>query len=240
MCYRHEFSAMGPNTLTTSSSQTKTEAGETDERRPLLRGWFHFGAAIAAIVGLVALVLLADSAEAYVGGVIFAASLIALYATSATYHTVTWGRRMRAFMKRLDHSMIFVLIAGTYTPICLIAASTAWGITILAIVWSIAAAGIILKVFWPGAPRWLSVLLYASAGWLGAIAGVPLTEWLAWAPIALLIMGGVLYTIGGIIYATRRPNPWPKVFGYHEVFHLLVIAGSVLHYTLVAAYLMPD
>ena len=184
--------------------------------------------------------LLADSAEAYVGGVIFAASLIALYATSATYHTVTWGRRMRAFLKRLDHSMIFVLIAGTYTPICLIAASTAWGIAILAIVWSIAVAGIILKVFWPGAPRWLSVLLYASAGWLGAIAGIPLTEWLAWAPIALLIMGGVLYTIGGIIYATRRPNPWPSVFGYHEVFHLLVIAGSVLHYTLVAAYLMPD
>ncbi|HSP55699.1 MAG TPA: hemolysin III family protein, partial [Dehalococcoidia bacterium] len=146
---------------------------------------------------------------------------------------------MRAVLKRLDHSMIFVLIAGTYTPICLIAASTVWGITILAVVWSIALAGIILKVVWPGAPRWLSVLLYASAGWLGVIAGVPLTQWLAWAPIGLLFLGGVLYTIGGIIYAARRPNPWPRVFGYHEVFHLFVIAGSALHFALVAIYLMP-
>ena len=211
----------------------------TGEGKPLLRGWLHLCAAVAAVAGLVAIVLLARSAEAYVGGVIFAASLIALYTTSATYHTISWGRRMRAVLKRLDHSMIFVLIAGTYTPICLIAASTVWGITILAVVWSIALAGIILKVVWPGAPRWLSVLLYASAGWLGVIAGVPLTQWLAWAPIGLLFLGGVLYTIGGIIYAARRPNPWPRVFGYHEVFHLFVIAGSALHFALVAIYLMP-
>src|SRR3990172_4989652 len=135
-----------------------------EEPRPLLRGWFHLCAAVAAVIGLVALVLLANSAEAYVGGSIFAASLIALYATSATYHTITWGRRMHGLLKRLDHSMIFVLIAGTYTPLCLIAAGTAWGITILVIVWSVAAAGILMKVCWPGAPRWLSVLLYASAG----------------------------------------------------------------------------
>jgi len=210
-----------------------------EEPRPLLRGWFHVCAAVAAVIGLIALILLADSAEAYVGGSIFATSLIALYATSATYHTITWGRRMHAFLKRLDHSMIFVLIAGTYTPICLIAASTAWGITLLAVVWAIALAGIVLKVCWPGAPRWLSVLLYVSAGWLGVIAAVPLTDWLAWAPIGLLILGGVLYTIGGVIYATQRPNPWPRVFGYHEVFHLLAIAGSALHFALVAIYLMP-
>lgn len=211
----------------------------TEERRPLLRGYFHLCAAVAAVIGLVALVLLADSAKAYVGGSIFAASLIALYSTSATYHTITWGRRMRAFLKRLDHSMIFVLIAGTYTPICLIAASTAWGITILAVVWSIALAGIILKVAWPGAPRWLSVLLYASAGWLGVIAAVPLTDWLAWAPIGLLVLGGVLYTMGGVIYAARRPNPWPRVFGYHEIFHLLTIAAAVAFYVVVLVYVLP-
>jgi len=199
----------------------------------------HLFAAVAAVAGLVVLVLLADSAEACIGGAVFAVSLIALYSTSATYHTITWGRRMRAFLKRLDHSMIFVLIAGTYTPICLIAASTAWGITILAVAWSIALAGIIMKAAWPGAPRWLSVLLYAGAGWLGAVAAVPLTDWLAWAPIGLLVLGGVLYTLGGVIYAARRPDPWPRVFGYHEVFHLLVIAGSALHFTLVAVYLMP-
>jgi hemolysin III len=216
-----------------------TGRAEAREHKPLLRGWFHLCAAFAAVVGLVALMLLADSAGAYVGGSIFAASLIALYGTSATYHTITWGRRMHGLLKRLDHSMIFVLIAGTYTPICLVAAGAAWGITILVTVWSVAAAGILMKVCWPGAPRWLSVLLYASAGWLGVIAGIPLTDWLAWAPIALLFLGGVLYTIGGIIYAARRPDPWPRVFGYHEVFHVLVIAGSALHYTLVAAYLMP-
>src|SRR3990172_7883193 len=127
-----------------------------EEPRPLLRGWFHLCAAVASVICLFALVLLATSAESYVGGSIFAASLIALYATSATYHTITWGRRMHGLLKRLDHSMIFVLIAGTYTPLCLIAASTAWGITILGVVWSLAGAGGGMKFAWPDAPRWLS------------------------------------------------------------------------------------
>jgi len=209
------------------------------ERRPLLRGYFHLGAAIAGVAGLVALILLAHSARAYVGGAVFAVSLVLLYATSATYHTITWGRRMRSVLKRLDHSMIFVLIAGTYTPFCLLAVDQAWGISLLAVAWSIAAAGVALKMAWPGAPRWLSVLLYAGAGWLGLVAGVPLTHWLALLPLILLVGGGVLYTLGGVVYAVRWPNPFPRVFGYHEVFHLLVIAGSVLHYSLIAIYLMP-
>jgi hemolysin III len=204
-----------------------------------LRGYFHAIAAGAAVAGLVLLVLLAESPRAYVGGSIFAASLILLYLTSATYHTISWGRRMRAALKRLDHSMIFVLIGGTYTPFCLLVLNDAWGISMLAVIWSVAAAGIFLKVIWPGAPRWLGVILYASAGWMAVVATVPLTDWFTFAPLALLVAGGVLYTIGGIIYALRRPDPFPRVFGYHEVFHLLVIAGSVVHYTLVAAYLMP-
>jgi hemolysin III len=208
-------------------------------RRPLLRGYFHALAAGAAIAGLVLLVLLAESPRAYVGGAVFAASLILLYLTSATYHTITWGRRMRAVLKRLDHSMIFVLIGGTYTPFCLLVLSDAWGISMLAVIWGVAAAGILLKVIWPGAPRWLGVILYASAGWMAVVATVPLADWFAFGPLALLVTGGVLYTIGGVIYALRRPDPFPSVFGYHEVFHLLVIGGSVLHYILVAAYLMP-
>jgi hemolysin III len=213
-------------------------AGAITER-PLLRGYFHLLAAFAAAAGLVLLVLLAGSARAYVGGAIFAASLVLLYTTSATYHVVTWGRRMRAVLRRLDHSMIFVLIAGTYTPFCLLAVNDAWGISLLSVVWGIAGAGILLKMIWPHAPRWLGVLLYASAGWLGIVASAPLSEWLALVPLALLAGGGVLYTIGGIIYAARRPDPFPRVFGYHEVFHLLVIAGSAMHYSLVAIYLMP-
>jgi hemolysin III len=146
---------------------------------------------------------------------------------------------MRGVLKRLDHSMIFVLIGGTYTPFCLLVLNDAWGISMLSVIWGVAAAGIMLKVIWPGAPRWLGVILYASAGWMAVVATVPLAEWFAFGPLALLVAGGVLYTVGGVIYALRRPDPFPRVFGYHEVFHLLVIAGSVLHYTLVAAYLMP-
>jgi hemolysin III len=210
------------------------------ERRPLLRGYFHLVAAGLAVAGLVLLVLLADSAEAYVGGAVFAASLIALYTTSGTYHTITWGRRMRGVMKRLDHSMIFVLIAGTYTPFCLLAASGAWGIAILAVVWSIAGAGIALKMAWPDAPRWLGVSLYVGTGWVALVAASEIADWFALVPLLLLAGGGILYTVGGVIYALKRPDPFPRVFGYHEVFHLLVIAGSALHFTLIAGYLMGD
>ena len=207
--------------------------------RPLLRGRLHLLAAWVAVAGLVILMLLAHSPRAYVGGAIFATSLILLYFTSGVYHAITWGRRMRSLLKRLDHSMIFVLIAGTYTPFCLVVLDDAWGISMLSVIWGIALAGVILKMVWPGAPRWLSVTLYASAGWLGLVASVPLSQWFAVAPLVLLVTGGVLYTLGGVIYAVRRPNPFPSVFGYHEVFHLLVIAGSVLYFSLVAIYLMP-
>ena len=212
--------------------------GGLNERRPLLRGYFHLAAALAAVVGCVVLVLLADSPRAYVGGAIFAVSLIALYAISGTYHTITWGRRAHAVLKRLDHAMIFVLIAGTYTPFCLLVASDAWGLSILAIVWSIAAVGIVLKLVWPNAPRWLGVGLYLATGWVALVAATELTDWFALVPLLLLAGGGLLYSAGGVIYALRRPDPFPSVFGYHEVFHVLVIGGSVLHYSLIAGYLM--
>ena len=208
------------------------------EQRPLLRGYFHLGAAIASAVGLVGLLLLAQSPRAYAGGAVFALSLILLYSVSATYHTIRWGRRMSAVLKRLDHSMIFVMIAGGYTPFCLIVLRGAWGTSLLAVVWSLAAAGIALKVAWPDAPRWLSVGLYLVTGWIALVAVGQLASWFALVPALLLVSGGILYSIGGLIYALRRPNPFPRVFGYHELFHVLVIAGSVLHYTLVAGYLM--
>jgi len=174
-----------------------------------------------------------------VGSAIFASSMILLYGTSATYHIITWGRRMRSLLKRLDHSMIFVLIAGTYTPFCLLVSNQAWGITLLATIWGVAAAGIVMKMAWPWAPRWLSVLIYASAGWMAAIAGVQIASWLGLLPLSLLAAGGILYTAGGFVYALRRPDPAPRIFGYHEVFHLLVIAGSAFHYATVAIYVLP-
>jgi hemolysin III len=214
-------------------------SAEEPLRRPLLRGYLHLVASGVAVAGLVGLLLIADTPRAVVGGVIFATSLILLYFTSGAYHTINWGVRMRGVLQRLDHSMIFVLIAGTYTPFCLLLANDAWGFSLLAVVWSIAAAGIVLKVAWPGAPRLLGVGLYMAAGWLGVIAGVPISEWLALTAIILLVLGGIVYTMGGLVYALRRPDPFPRIFGYHEVFHAFVIAGSVLHYTLIAAYLMP-
>ena len=207
--------------------------------RPLLRGTFHLGAAFAAAAGAVLLLLLADSASAYVGGAVFAASLIALYATSAAYHRIRWRPRLRGLIRRLDHAMIFTLIAGTYTPFCLAVLDTAWGISILSVVWGLAGAGVAMKLVWPNAPRWLSVLLYLAVGWLALVATTELLAWFTLAPLALLLLGGLMYTLGGIVYAAGRPNPFPRVFGYHEVFHALVIAGSVLHFALVALYVVP-
>jgi len=208
-------------------------------QRPALRGAFHLAAAIAAIAGAVLLLLLANSARAYVGGAIFGASLILLYTTSAAYHRINWSPRLRGIVRRLDHSMIFVLIAGTYTPLCLLVLNTAWWISLLSVVWGIAGAGIILKVAWPRAPKWLSVAFYLTIGWLALVATPQLVSLFTTGPLALLLLGGLLYTLGGVIYALRKPNPFPRLFGYHELFHLLVIAGSVLHYSLVAIYLLP-
>jgi hemolysin III len=174
-----------------------------------------------------------------VGAAIFSTSLMLLYGTSASYHRVGWGPTPRRIVKRLDHAMIFVLIAGTYTPLCL-EVSLAWGIPILAVVWSLAGLGALLKVLWPDAPRWLSVTLYVGLGWLALVATEELLSSFSAGALAMLALGGVLYTVGGLVYALRRPDPWPRVFGYHEIFHAFVVAGSAVHYSLIALYVLPD
>jgi hemolysin III len=207
------------------------------DARPALRGVFHLIAAIAAAFGAAWLLLVADSPSGYVGGAVFAASLMLLYTTSATYHRFFWRTAIRRMLKRLDHAMIFVLIAGTYTPFCL-DVSLAWGISLLSVVWSLAGAGILLKVIWPDSPRWLSVGLYVSLGWVAIVAAAEVVDRYAGSPLALLLAGGALYTIGGVVYALRRPDPWPRVFGYHEVFHALVVGGSAIHYAAIAIYVV--
>jgi hemolysin III len=207
--------------------------------RPALRGVFHLLSFVAAIIAAPLLIIIATSPAGYVGAAIFAASLILLYGTSASYHLIRWTPPLRALMKNLDHSMIFVLIAGTYTPFCLVAVDLAWGISILSIVWSLAGVGILLKLAWPGAPRLLSVSLYVGLGWLALVAGVEILTEFSASSVVLLIVGGVLYTIGGIVYGLRRPDPFPRVFGFHEIFHLFVIAGSSIHFWLIATTILP-
>lgn len=206
--------------------------------RPLLRGALHGVTALLVPFGLVLLLLLADSPRAYAGAAVFASSLMLLYATSASYHLVPWPPRLRRIMMRIDHSTIFVLIAGSYTPFCLVVVSDAWGIPMLSVVWALAGCGIAMKMSWPDAPRWLSVSLYLGLGWLALAAAPALVTSMAPGALAALAFGGVLYSVGAVVYALRRPDPLPRVFGYHEVFHAFVIAGSAVHFALVAAYVL--
>jgi hemolysin III len=217
-----------------------TFADDFTRERPMLRGLSHLSAAIAAMLGAPLLLLVADSPRAYVGGAIFGASLILLYGTSAAYHRITWTPLFRAIISRMDDSMVLVLIAGTYTPFCLLVLNNAWGITMLSVVWGVAGAGVIMNLARPARPRWLRVAFYVILGWLALVSAGELAARLSASPLALLVLGGVLYTLGGVVYAVRKPNPWPRVFGYLEVFHLLVIAGSALHYSLVAIYVLPS
>jgi hemolysin III len=205
--------------------------------RPALRGTLHLAAAVAVVFATPWLLLVADSPTEYVGAAVFAASLFLLYATSAAYHQIGWRPSWRHTAKRLDHAMIFVLIGGTYTPFCL-DVSLAWGIPILAVVWGLAGTGALMKIVQPDGPRWLSVAAYVGLGWVAIVAASEVVDQYLGSPLALLIAGGALYTVGGVVYALRRPDPWPRVFGYHEVFHAFVVAASAVHYAAIIIYVV--
>jgi hemolysin III len=207
---------------------------------PRLRGVAHQWAFVASIFTGTALVLSAPSPRARVAAAIYAVSVAALFASSALYHRVRWrSPAARRWMRRLDHSMIFVVIAGTYTPFALIALRGALAGALLIAVWAGAAAGIVLTLAWIDAPEWLIALLYVLLGWVGAIALPGLIAALGAGPAALVAAGGVLYTAGAVIYARKRPDPVPAVFGYHEVFHALVIASAALQYAAIALFVLP-
>jgi hemolysin III len=207
--------------------------------RPLLRGYVHLCAAVLAPFALAGLLLIAGSPRAYVGGAVFGSGLILLYATSAAYHVVRWGPRLRRLMRRLDQSVIFVFIAATYTPFCLQVFGDRWGTDLLIAVWLMAAAGVAQKLTWLGAPRWLDVCLYLAIGWVGIAAGGEIVARLSIGPALLMLLGGLLFSAGAVIYALRRPDPLPRIFGYHEVFHVLVVAGTAIFYALIAGFVLP-
>jgi hemolysin III len=170
---------------------------------------------------------------------IYGASLSALLGVSALYHRVTWSVPARRRMGRLDHSMINVLIAGTYTPFGVATLSGTLGAALLAIVWLGALANIVLHVVWLDAPKWLSAIAYVTLGWVGVAAMPELVVTAGWVPAALLGAGGLIYSAGAVVYAVRRPDPVPAVFGYHEVFHALVVVAAVTHYAAVALTILP-
>jgi hemolysin III len=201
--------------------------------KPRLRGRFHQVAFFVSIPAGIALVAIAQGAKARAGAAIFAGSLTALYGVSAAYHLGRWSLGTERVMRQLDHSMIFVLIAGSYTPITLLALRPAWGITLLALVWIGASVGVLITVLRHERWRRVGFVMYLVLGWLAVVATPQLLRALSGAELALLVAGGLLYTFGAVVLARNRPDPYPAVFGYHEVWHTFVLGAGVCHYALV-------
>ncbi len=202
--------------------------------KPRLRGVSHEWGAYVAVLAAVVLVSLAPSPRAAWAAGIYGLSLVALLGISASYHRPTWSPSARAIMRRLDHSAIFILIAGTYTPVCLLVLEGGEGDRLLRFVWLGAGLGVAQSIFWSRAPKSLVALLCVALGWGAVWVWDSLSTLLSLQVLLFISVGGVLYTLGAITYAIRRPDPWPDIFGYHEVFHALVIAASVLHFSAVA------
>jgi hemolysin III len=207
--------------------------------KPRLRGVSHAYAFFGSLVCGVTLILFASDGRARVAASIYAVAVSALFGTSALYHTITWRPRARRWMRRLDHSMIFVLIAGTYTPVALLALHGPVARTILIVVWAGAIGGVVFKLVWIDAPKWIFAAVYIALGWVSVAVLGELPAAIGWLGFAGLAAGGLLYTVGAVVYASERPNPAPAVFGYHEVFHALVIAAAALHYAVIAFAVLP-
>jgi len=190
----------------------------------------HVVAFTLAIPGGILLIVLAESAEAKVGASIYMVSLLLGFGTSAGYHRLARAERTRELMQRLDHSMIFVLIAGSYTPICLLGLPPAWGIPLLCVVWAGAVLGVVLKQVAFDRLRWLEIALYPILGWIVVVAMPALFDGLTTTELALLFAGGLLYTVGIPVLVFEKPDPWPRTFGYHEVWHTFTVAAAACHF----------
>jgi hemolysin III len=223
--------------MTSRAEESSTATAE--QPRPRLRGVFHQYAFPAfALLGL-ALVATAPSGPARVAAAIFGGSVALTFGVSALYHRVTWQPAARRLMRRLDHSAIFLLIAGTYTPYALLVLAGAWRFSILAVVWIGAALAIAQSLFWVDRPKWLPAVLGLALGWVGVVAFPQILEVTGSAGALLLLVGGVLYTVGALVYARSHPDPVPDVFGYHELFHVLTILAAACQYAAIAFFVLP-
>ncbi len=210
---------------------------ELREIKPKLRGWLHLATAPLTLAAGIVLVVMSPTATTRIGSALFAGSALVLFSVSAIYHTGTWSPRTWAFLRRFDHSNIFLLIAGSYTPFALILLEGTQQVVLLSVVWSGAIAGVAFRVFWTDAPRWLYTPIYIALGW-AAVFFIPgffrgatdLGLGVGIAVFTLIVAGGALYALGGVVYGFKRPNPWPRWFGFHEVFHTFTILAFVSHY----------
>jgi hemolysin III len=206
--------------------------------RPLLRGVFHQVAFSASLVVGTLLIVGAAGARQHVAAAVFAGAVAVCFGTSALYHRVTWTPRVRPWMRRLDHAGVYLLIAGTYTPICLLVLRGDWRLIVLTTVWACAAAAAIFKFVWVDAPKWLAAALGIALGWAGVAVLPQLATRLDPAAVALLGVGGLVYTAGAVVYARRRPDPVPAVFGYHELFHVLTLIAVSCQYVAIAFFVI--
>jgi hemolysin III len=208
--------------------ETRVEA-VIDHVKPKLRGWLHAGMTPVALVAGVILFALAGTTEGKVSAAVFGGTAVLLFGTSAVYHRGTWSPRVGGFLRRFDHSNIFLIIAGTYTPFALLLPPDQ-ARRMLLIVWTGAFVGVLFRVLWTGAPRWLYVPAYAMLGWVAVFYFGPLLEHAGGAVMAWVVVGGALYSLGAIVYGTKRPNFSPRWFGFHEVFHALTILAFTAHF----------
>lgn len=206
--------------------------------KPKLRGLFHEVGFYAALCAGAGLVLTAEPGRARAAAAVFSSCVAACFGASALYHRPTWTPSVRAWLARLDHAGIYLLIAGTYTPVGLIVMSTEWAVPVLAVVWSGAFTAILVKLFWVRAPKWLSAAIGVALGWSGVAAFSELLT-VPVVGLVLLVVGGVLYTAGAIVYVRRSPDPVPQAFGYHELFHVLTLAAACCQYASIAFFVLP-
>lgn len=204
--------------------------GAQSEIKPTWRGWIHAGTFPVAIAAGIVLITLAQGAPAKWASAVFMATSLLLFGNSALYHRFDWKPRTRAVLKRIDHANILLLIAGTYTPLAVLALPTQKTVLLLSIVWGGAVLGILFRVFWINAPRWLYVALYLALGWAAVMYLADLLDANV-AMMVLVVVGGLLYTAGAVVYAVKRPNPWPGHFGFHEIFHVCTVLAFLCHWT---------
>ena len=206
--------------------------------KPKLRGVLHQAAFVIALALAPFMIFSADGERRRLAAAVFAGSVAACFGASALYHRVTWTPRVRLWMRRIDHAGVYLLIAGTYTPVSLLVLTGAWRPVVLTIVWAGAAAAIVLKFVWVAAPKWLTAAIGIALGWVAVVALPQLVTRLNLTAVILLVVGGLAYTAGALVYARRRPDPAPAVFGYHELFHALTIVGVACQYVAIAFFIV--